>query len=466
MSKNPALDIANQANNATTEYKFNKILSPDAPALAYLGGNKGPSKFIIPYIPTSDNTLTYGMFVDDKARNTGMLPVLGDYALDWVYIYQNIGLGDSSQRMSILAINTVVDEETGEEKVIAEQSWGRGYQSPMYKLQEYLWKASGSPKFNKRANKVETTSPVIHADAESILPYGSPIDAPMRRGTRCLLIQGFVMENAGTNYLVNAETGEAQWPQHRVFLVNQVTAINSAPHMDTKVGFYDKFLMKSGEGTTNPTDVRENYGDVINDVDARRKWEADTFVHHDYAKNLKLVEFTSKPSGAAGITAYSSQVDNLTDVYANYQMPQELFDSVKPIGDYLYKSTWSQQVEWMKELFVGAEWALIGAGIMEDTPTQVAVPSVPPVTTAAAPTPTSVTPVEPTAPTTPPAPAAPPAAGMPPAGAIPAPSATPTPTTPTPATPSPADGNEGNLDTQMQEMMSRLQNLQDQQNKG
>ena len=224
MARNPAVDIANQASNATSESRFNKILNPDAPLLAYLGGNKGPSKFVIPYIPESDNTLTYGLFVNDTLRNTGMLPVLGDYALDWVYVYQNIGLGDSSQRMSILAVDTVIDEETGEERLMAEQSWGRGYQSPMYKMQEYLWKASGSPKFVKSKNKVETTSPVLHVDAEKILPYGSPIDAPMRRGTRCLLVQGFVFENAGVNYLVNGETNEAQWPQHRIFMINQAVS--------------------------------------------------------------------------------------------------------------------------------------------------------------------------------------------------------------------------------------------------
>ena len=451
MARNPALDIANQASNATSESRFNKILCPDAPGIAYLGGNKGPSKFVIPYIPETDNTLTYGMFVDDKIRNTGMLPVLGDYALDWVYIYQNIGVGDSAQRMSILAVDTVKDEDTGEDRVIAEQSWGRGYQSPMYKLQEYLWKASGSPKFNKRANKVETTSPVLHADAEKLLPYGSPIDAPMRRGTRCLLVQGFVFENAGTNYLVNSETSEPQWPQHRIFLINQVTAINSASHMETKVGFYDKFLSRSGEGTVNPSDMRELYGDTFENVEARRKWEAETFVHHDYATTPKLVEFTSKPSGAAGITAYSCQVDNLADVYANYQIPESEFAKVKPISDYLHKSTWAQQVEWMKELFFGCEWALIGANIMDANPTQIAVPSVPPVATAVPATPTTVVPTTaaPVAPPTPVASSTPP--GMPTPG-------TPSPATPMPATDTPVATN---MDAQMQEMMNRLNKIQD-----
>ena len=416
MARNPAIDIANQANNATSESRFNKILCSEAPPLAYLGGKPLPngerplSKFIIPYIPDSDNTLTYGMFVDDKIRNTGMLPLLGDYALDWVYIYQNIGMGDSAQRMSILAIDTAIDEETGEERILAEQSWGRGYQSPMYKFQEYLWKASGSPKFNKRSNKVETTTPVLHSDAENLLPYGSPIDAPMRRGTRCMLVQGFVFENAHTNYLVNAETGEPQWPQHRIFLINQVTAINSAAHMETKVGFYDKFLATTGEGAVNPTDIRELYGDTVGDVDARRKWEVETFQHYDYASNPKLLTFSSKPSGAAGITAYSCQVDNLADIYTGYQIPQEVYADVKPIGSYLYKSTYAQQVEWMKELFAGAEWALVGAGIIDDNPASVAVSNITPtqVTTPTAP----IAPAVPITPTTPPptaptAPAAP-----------------------------------------------------------
>ena len=454
MARNPALDIANQASNATSESRFNKILSPDAPSLAYLGGKALPngerpiSKFTIPYIPETDNTLTYGMFVDDKIRNTGMLPVLGDYALDWVYIYQNIGVGDSSQRMSILAIDTVINEESGEERIIAEQSWGRGYQSPMYKMQEYLWKASGSPKFNKRANKVETTTPILHAEAENLLPYGSPIDAPMRRGTRCMLIQGLVFENAHTNYLVSADTGEPQWPQHRIFLVNQVTAINSSSYVDNKVGFYDKFLATTGEGTVNPAEIRNLYGDTVEDVEARREWEAETFLHHDYASNPKLVEFSAKPEGAAGILAYSCQVNNLTDVYAGYQIPQDNYADIKPISEYLYKSTYGQQVEWMKELFAGSEWALMGAGIMDATPTQVAVPSVPPVTTAAVPTPTTVVPTA-----TPPTPITPPAttvSGMPAPGTMPS--------TPT-STSAPTEG--ANLDEQMQEMMARLQNIQD-----
>ena len=461
MAINPALDIANQASNATSESRFNKILSPDAPPMAYLGGKALPtgerpvSKFVIPYIPETANTLTYGMFVDDKIRNTGMLPVLGDYALDWVYIYQNIGVGDSSQRMSILAIDTVTDEDTGEDRIIAEQSWGRGYQSPMYKMQEYLWKASGSPKFNKRANKVETTTPVLHAEAENLLPYGNPIDAPMRRGTRCMLIQGLVFENAHTNYLVNADTGEPQWPQHRIFLVNQVTAINSSSHMDNKVGFYDKVLAKTGEGAVNPSEMRSLYGDTVGDVEARRKWEAETFVHHDYASNAKLVEFSAKPEGAAGILAYSCQVNNLTDVYAGYQIPQANYEGIKPISDYLYKSTYAQQVGWMKELFAGSEWALIGAGIMDVPAPQVAVPNATPPVTTAAPTPTAVMPSAPTptpaAPT--PAPAAPPTAtspGMPTPGAMP----------PTPA-PAPTPTSDANLDEQMQEMMARLQNIQD-----
>jgi hypothetical protein len=453
--RNPALDIATQAGTATSESRFNKILSPDAPMLAYLGGNRGPTKIVIPFIPGADNTLTYGMFVNDTIRNTGMLPVLGDYALDWVYVYQNVGLGDSSQRMSILAVNTVIDEDTGEERIIAEQSWGRGYQSPMYKLQEYLWKASGSPKFVKAKNKVELNTPVLHPDAEKLLPYGNPIDAPMRRATRCLLAQGFTFENAGKNYLMNDETKEAQWPQHRIFLINQVTAINSAPHQEDKVGFYDKVLAQTGEGTTNPTEMAANYGDVINDVNARRKWEADTFVHHDFATNMKLVEFSSKPTGPAGITAYSAQVDNLADVYANYQIPQELYNDVKPISHYLYKSTYEKQVEWLKELFAGAEWALEGAGLMDAAPTQVAMPNGP-VTTTAPSTPTTAAPTAPTAPVAPMAPAAP----VTPAAAAPA---TTSPGIPTPVstpTPTPNDAAPANLDSQMQEMMARLQNLQ------
>jgi hypothetical protein len=449
--RNPALDIATQASTATSESRFNKILSPDAPMLAYLGGNRGPTKMVIPFIPGADNTLTYGMFVNDTIRNTGMLPVLGDYALDWVYVYQNVGLGDSSQRMSMLAVNTVVDEDTGEERIVAEQSWGRGYQSPMYKLQEYLWKASGSPKFVKAKNKVELNTPVLHPDAEKLLPYGNPIDAPMRRATRCLLTQGFTFENAGKNYLINEETKEAQWPQHRIFLINQVTAINSAPHQEDKVGFYDKMLAQTGEGTTNPTEMAANYGDVINDVNARRKWEADTFVHHDFATNMKLIEFSSKPSGPAGITAYSAQVDNLTDVYANYQIPQELYTDVKPISHYLYKSTYEKQAEWLKELFAGAEWALEGAGIMDATPTQVAMPNGP-VTTTAPSTPTTAAPVAPVAP----------AAPVTPVEAAPTPTTT-SPGIPTPAstpTPTPNDAAPANLDSQMQEMMARLQNLQ------
>lgn len=457
MAKNPALDIANQANNATTESRFNKIFSPDAPPLSYLGGKSLPSgerptsKFVLPYIPNSDNTLTYGMFVDDKIRKTGMLPVLGDYALDWVYIYQNIGIGDTSQKMSILAVDTVIDEETGEERLIAEQSWGRGYQSPMYKMQEYLWRASGSPKFNKRTNKVETTTPVLHQDAETLLPYGNPLDAPMRRGTRCLLIQGFVFENAGTNYLVNPEDNTPQWPQHRLFLVNQVTAINSATHVENKAGFYDKVLAYSGDGTTNPTAIQDIYGDVIGDVEARRKWEADTFIHHDYASNMKLVEFSSKPEGPAGIAAYSCQVNNLSDVYENYHIPQENFNDVKPIGDYLYKSTFNQQVGWMKELFAGYEWALIGAGLMDTNPTQVAVTSIPPVTTAAPPVPTTAVPVAPTA-APPVSTAAVPVAPTAAPGMLVAPAAAPTPEA--------ATGDQS-IDTQMQEMMARLSKLQE-----
>tara|TARA_Y100000310_G_scaffold198091_1_gene198133 strand:- start:2146 stop:3483 length:1338 start_codon:yes stop_codon:yes gene_type:complete len=440
---NPALDIANQQGASSGESRFNKILKGDAPKLTYLGGNKGPSKFVVPPMPGGSSPLTHGTFVNDTIRKTGMLPLMYDFALDWVYVYQNIGIGDMSQRMSILAINTVEDDE-GNKRIVAEQAWGNGYKSPMCKLQEYLWKASGSPKYNKRQNKVEYTTPVLNPAAADLMPPNSSLDAPMRRATRCLLMQGFVFENAGSNLTIDSETGQPKWPEHRIFLINQVTAINSATHMENKVGIYDKFMMRNQGAITNPADIQKNYGNVLGDVDARMAWEKDTFYHADYATNHKLLELNSKPSGAAGITAYYCDVNNLADIYGpEYRLPDDVLNKVEPIGNYLYKSTEAQQTEWLKELFSGYEWALTGAGIMGETSTAVAVP---------------VQPTEIAAPVTPPvaapvvAPAAPPVA---------APVASPPPAIPVAPSPSApvTDATGAPLDDQMKAMMDRLNNL-------
>ena len=439
MSINPALDIARQQSATSGESRFNKILKGDAPPLMYLGGNKGPTKMMIPSIVGGDDTLTYGTFVNDTVRKTGMLPLLYDYAMDWVYVYQNMGVGDSSRRMSILAVNTITDEE-GNERILAEQAWGNGYKSPMYRLQEYLWKTSGSPKFNKRQNRVEYTTPILNPAAAELFPAGNSLDAPVRRATRCLLLQGLVFENAGTNYTTDPETGQAKWPEHRIFMVNQVTAINSATHMENKVGFYDKFLMQNDGAIVDPSAIASTYGDTITNVEARRKWEKDAFYHSDYATNPKLVEFSSQPSGAAGITAYSCAVNNMSDIYGpEYKLSVEVTQNVKPLSQYLYPCTEELQIEWLKELFAGYEWSLIGAGLMSESPTAVAVPSQPTVTA----------PVAPAAPAATVAPAAP---GVPtaPTAAIPTPVVTPTPETTAPA---------GNMDAQMQKMMDRLQGL-------
>jgi len=438
MSVNPALDIANQQKAAGGENNFNKILNSDAPGLMYLGGNKGPSKFMLPPMPGGNSPLTHGIFIDDTARKAGMLPVMFDYGCDWLYVYQNWGLGDFTQRKSMLAVTVVVDDD-GEERLMAEQSWGRGYKTPMYDLDTYLWKASGSPKYNKRANKLEYTTPVLNPSAIELRPANSPLDASVRRATRCLLLQGFVFENAGTNYTVDGETGQPKWPEHRVFMINQVTAINSATYMDTKVGFYDKFLMCNPDAPLNPSDIQKNYGDIAGDVSARIAWEKDAFYHADYATNHKLVEFSSKPSGAAGITAYSCSVNNLADIYgAEYHIPDEMLNKVQPMGNYLYRSTREQQIEWLKELFAGYEWALIGAGLMEDNPTTVAVPVQPTttITPPAMPVTTPTSEVVPVADPTPPSTSTPTAIPA----AVPAPTAAP-------------------LDDQMKAMMDRLNNL-------
>lgn len=417
---NRTLNDANDAAHGNNE-DYNKILNNDAPPVGYLG-TKGPCRMlVIPPHPSHgvDRTMTSGGFrLDEK---TGVSPTLGDYALDWVYVYKNVGNDpDPKRRQNILAVDMVTNPEDGSVVVRPEQDWGRVYKSPMYKLREFLWRATGSPKFDKKSNKTSMTESVdtssaLYRRAMELMPPGTALTNAIARPSRTMLLQGFVFENGGKEYTVN-DKNEPCWPQHRVLMISQTSGIKSSVTARHREGFYDAFFVPSpnsvlGAGTApgtaaeaaatvDPDSVAERYGDIVADVEARARWEAENFMHADFGSVDKLVTFESFKETST--VAYRCEVKNLADEYGvEYVLPEEERMKVRPISSYLIETNYDKQVEWLVELFKGDEWILEAAGVLQPsgnavtmyTPPAKAAPVVPPARPVAA-TPAAVRPAD------------------------------------------------------------------------
>lgn len=376
------------ANSGKKNSDYQKIFNDEAPTIGYIS-SKGPCEFIlVPPHPSfgASQSMTSGYFREDGLRGT--VPTLGQYGLDWAYVYRKVGSGDPKSRKDILAINMV---ETDDGMVIqAEGEWGRGYKSPMYKLYEYLWRTGGGHKYDKQARRsipsiaVDMNSPQTRRALE-LVPINNDLNAPLGRAVRTLFLQGFMIKSAGLDYTVT-EQGEPCWPKHKILMINQVSAIKSRQDAKDKEGFYDAFFERTDDIAMDRRSVNEAFGDVANNPDALAAWEAG-FLHSDFAAQQKLLTFSSYSSGPAGIATYRCNVANLSDRYgAGYALPDEVLSQVRPFSDYILLNTEELQKQWLQELFVGDEWALIGAGIMNDNSVRIAVPEMP------APTPAAVVP--------------------------------------------------------------------------
>jgi len=364
--------VATQAAESRSDSShFQTVLNPNGPSMAYLGGSKGPTDVII--LPPNracgcPQTLTSGRIIDDPSGKGGMMPVLNDYALDHVLVYKDIG---TARKMTMLAIDFQEDED-GNVRPVTEQAWGRGYKSPMYKLQEWAWNAAGRIKFNKQTRRSDPTAQVTHPRAIEIMPPGNAISTPMSRPHRVLLLNAFVINNAGKSFLTD-DSGAPQFPQQRIFMIDQVTAIKSSQDAENKRGFYDMWLKLQEGKSLDPSEISEKYGDIANDVDARMRWERDTFVNFDFGVNPRVLTWTTFVSDGAGIINYKAlPTQTLAEKLGpNYQLPQDMFDSVKPIWENIAQTTYDQQLEIMKDLFSDNLWALEAAGLIEAGPTMV-----------------------------------------------------------------------------------------------
>jgi hypothetical protein len=397
---------------------YQKIFNDEAPTIGYIS-SKGPCDFIlVPPHPKygASQSMTSGYFREDGLRGT--VPTLGQYGLDWAYVYRKVGNGDPRTRKDILAINMI----EGEDGMIiqAEGEWGRGYKSPMYKLHEFLWKTGGGHKYDKMARRsipsiaVDFNSPQTKRALE-LVPIQNDLGAPLSRAARTLFLQGFVVKNAGIDYTVNEE-GQPSWPKHKILMISQVSAIKSREDAKDKEGFYDSFFERTDGLAMGREAAMQSYGDIVNDPEAFMAWEAG-FLHSDFATEQKLLRFSSYSAGAAGIATYRCQTSNLSSVYGQgYALPDEVLQQVRPFSDYILLNTEELQKQWLQELFVGDEWALIGAGIISDNSVRISVPELP--ATPAAPMPT--------------------AAAVPASPAIPMPSVVPMPVTPRPLAVQPA----------------------------
>lgn len=445
----------NDGSKKNSDYQ--KIFNDEAPTIGYIS-SKGPCEFImVPPHPKygASQAMTSGYFREDNMRGT--VPTLGQYGLDWAYVYRKVGSGDPKSRRDILAINMVEGEEGM--MIQAEGEWGRGYKSPMYKLYEYLWRTGGGHKYDKQARR---SLPSINVDFHSpqtrraleLVPINNDLNAPMSRAVRTLFLQGFVLKNAGIDYTVNEE-GQASWPKHKILMINQVSAIKSREDAKDKEGFYDSFFERTDGIPMNRAAVMQAFGNIAEDPEALAAWEAG-FLHGDFASQQKLLTFDSYSSGPAGIATYRCMTSNLADVYgANYALPNEELEKVKPFSDYILLNNEELQKEWLLELFPDDHWALIGAGIIEVESGLVTVPEMPAPAPASAPTvaiPTAAVARTPAMPVN--VPMSAPKAVTPPVKTIPTPSpklaVTPAPTAPTNLSPS----------NQMATIMDRMARLQ------
>jgi hypothetical protein len=456
---NRAMYDSSKSDSSKKNSDYQKIFNDDAPTIGYIS-SKGPCEFIL--VPPHSmygaaQTMTSGFFREDGIRGT--VPTLGQYGLDWAYVYRKVGSGDPKTRKDILAINMVEGDDGMVIK--AEGEWGRGYKSPMYKLYEYLWKTGGGHKYDKMARRSVPTLPVDFNSPQTkraleLAPINNDLGAPISRAVRTLFLQGFVVKTGGTSYTVDEE-GQPCWPKHKILMINQVSAIKSREDAKDKEGFYDSFFERTDGVPMSQEAIVRAYGDVSNDFEAQIAWEAG-FLHSDFAVQQKLITFKSYSSGPAGIAAYSCKTSNLSDVYgADYSLPDEILQKVKPFSEYILLNTEDLQKQWLQELFVGDEWALIGAGIIEDNSVRIAVPEMPPVTTpAVVPIPTAA--VIKTPPIVTNVPAAMPKPAMP-APATPGPKlAMPKPAAAKPAVP------PTSLSDQMMAMMTKMKNLKGENN--
>ena len=154
---------------------------------------------------------------------------------------------------------------------------------------------------------------------------------------------------------------------------------------------------------------------------------------------------------------------NLSDRYgAGYALPDDVLSQVRPFSDYILLNTEELQKQWLQELFVGDEWALIGAGVMNDNSVRIAVPEMPASTPAAiipAPAPVAPSIPRPTAPVAKvPAPASPkiPTPSAAKAGPTPTPAPAPTPAAAKPKAPTAAGVD---LSDRLMVMVNRLKDV-------
>lgn len=372
-------DSSANAGSSKRSSDYQKIFNDDAPTIGYIS-SKGPCEFIlVPPHATfgASQAMTSGYFRDDGLRGT--VPTLGQYGLDWAYVYKKVGSGDPKSRKDILAINMV---ETDDGMMIhAEGEWGKGYMSPMYKLHTFLWKTGGAHKYDKVARR---SIPTIQVDpnnartrrALELVPITNDLSAPLSRPARTLFLQGFMVKSAGLDYTVT-EDGQPCWPKHKILMINQISAIKSRADAKDQEGFYDAFFERTDGVPFDRELIERTYGDIANNPEALANWEAG-FLHSDFAVQQKLLTFTSYSSGPAGIAAYRCNVSNVADRYgADYALPDELLQQVRPFSDYILLNNEKLQIEWLQELFAGDEWALIGAGIIPDNSVRIAVPEMP-----------------------------------------------------------------------------------------
>lgn len=377
---NQAIADSTNSGNSRDSTAFQKIFNASAPPISYLSG-KGPCQILVlpPHASTgADQTLTSGGFRLDKDR--GVYPTLGGYALDWVYVYKDVGNSpDMKRRKSILAVNMVRDAN-GNMTIKPEQEWGQVYSSPMYKLREYLWRLGGEHHFDRQRRMVVPRVAVDFSNAKvrralELVPPQSNIGDPIGRPTRCLFVQGLMVTNAGNNYMVD-ENKQPCWPQHRLLMISQITAIKSKVNARQKEGFYDMFFDgPEGIDGMDPESVIQTYGDVRKDLAARIEWEKAAFKHANFATEPKLVTFSSYP-GANGISSYECKVSDAKEVFdGGIDLPESVKESIRPIGDYIIETNEQLQAQWLAELFAGDEWALIEAGVMQPNSARIAVPA-------------------------------------------------------------------------------------------
>jgi hypothetical protein len=375
---NRAMYDSSKSDSTKKNSDYQKIFNDEAPTIGYIS-SKGPCEFIlVPPHPMygASQTMTSGFFRDDGIRGT--VPTLGQYGLDWAYVYRKVGSGDPKTRKDILAINMI----EGEDGMIirAEGEWGRNYKSPMYKLHEFLWKTGGAHKYDKMARRsvptlsVDFNSPQTRRALE-LVPINNDLTAPLSRAVRTLFLQGFVIKNAGIDYTADEE-GKPSWPKHKILMINQVSAIKSREDAKDKEGFYDSFFERTDGVPMSHEAVVQAYGDISENVEAMMAWEAG-FLHGDFATQQKLLTFSSYSSGPAGIAAYRCKTSNLADSYGGYALPDDVLQQVKPFSDYILLNTEELQKQWLQELFAGDEWALIGAGVINDNSVRISAPELP-----------------------------------------------------------------------------------------